>query len=91
MVVAGAGQDKIRTNNIVHWSGVGINLGTRTPEVGIIQTGVNKVLNNSTYKTRAMEMSKNLDRYDFGIVFDEVIQGIVRNWTLSRRGEVRLL
>lgn len=88
MVVAGAGQDKIRTNNIVQWSGVGINLGTRTPQLGAIQTGVDKVLNNSTYKTRAMEMSINLDRYDLGIVFDEVIQGIVRNWTMSRRGKV---
>lgn len=85
MVVAGTGQDKINTNNLVQWSGVGINLGTRTPQVSAICEAVGKVLGDASFRNSALNMSKNFERYNLAEVFDDVIQGAVKEWAAGKR------
>ncbi|KAF1848168.1 glycosyltransferase family 1 protein [Cucurbitaria berberidis CBS 394.84] len=84
VVVAGDGQDKVITNNVVHVTGVGINLGNRTPGVEKIREGVSKVLEDVGYKWRVVEMSKKFKKYDVGSVFDAVIQRVVGEWALGK-------
>lgn len=85
MVVAGAGQDKLITNNLVQWTGVGINLGDRAPGVQKIRAGIEQVLDDSAYKEKVVALSKELDRYDIASVFDRVIQSAVRDWETASR------
>lgn len=80
IVVAGAGQDKLTTNNLVQWSGVGINLSDRAPDIDGIRAGIDKVLTDRSYKERVTETSRALDESDFGTVFDDVIQDVVKGW-----------
>ena len=84
MVVGGEGQDKAITNEIVQWSGVGINVGSRSPGLEKIREGVEKVLADDSYKQKAKAMSKNFERYDVGTVVDDVIQGVVRVWATKQ-------
>jgi UDP:flavonoid glycosyltransferase YjiC (YdhE family) len=84
LVVAGEGQDKAVTNAIVQWSGVGLNIGDRSPGLEKIREGIKLVLENSSYKTKADAMSRNIARYDVGAVVDGVIQGVVHEWASKR-------
>ncbi|KAH7353160.1 hypothetical protein BKA66DRAFT_553835 [Pyrenochaeta sp. MPI-SDFR-AT-0127] len=83
LVVAGTGQDKILTNNLVQWTGVGINLRNLTPSVEAIRDGVCKVLDDGTYKSKAVQMSKDFEKYNLGEVFDRVIQQALKDWAIG--------
>jgi UDP:flavonoid glycosyltransferase YjiC (YdhE family) len=85
MVVAGQGEDKNVTNAIVELKEVGINLGRTNPSVDEIREGVTKVLGDAKYKRNVVAMSKNFERYDMGLVFDKVIQGVIRDWLKQKR------
>jgi UDP:flavonoid glycosyltransferase YjiC (YdhE family) len=80
VIVAGSGQDKIVTNNLVEYTGVGINLRSKTPSVDAIREGVSKVLDDGKYKLNAVMMSRKFEEYDVGTVFDNVIQSEVKRW-----------
>jgi UDP:flavonoid glycosyltransferase YjiC (YdhE family) len=80
MVLAGEGQDKKLTNAIVAWKEVGINLGRMNPSTKEVRDGVTEVLEDAKYKRNAAAMSKAFGKYDMGLVFDKVIQKVVREW-----------
>ena len=82
MVLAGEGQDKTRSNNLVQYSGVGVRLGHRAPSVEVIKEGLFKVLDDPGYKQKAAEMGKIFDQYNFSQVFDRVIQSVVQDWAV---------
>jgi UDP:flavonoid glycosyltransferase YjiC (YdhE family) len=87
-IVAGTGQDKVVTNNLVEYTGVGINLRSKTPSVESIREAVDKVLDDGKYKfNAAVRMSKKFEEYDVGSVFDGVIQEEVRKWVERNRKE----
>lgn len=85
MVLAGQGQDKNVTNTIAEWKAVGVNLGRMDPSVEEIHDGVTKVLKDGKYKRNIMAMSKNFEKYDMGLIFDRVIQNVVRDWLKAKR------
>jgi UDP:flavonoid glycosyltransferase YjiC (YdhE family) len=85
MVLAGEGQDKNLTNAIVAWKEVGINLGRMNPSVEAVREAVVEVLEDAKYKRNAAAMSREFGKYDMGTVFDNVIQGLVREWQEKRR------
>ncbi|KAF2791043.1 glycosyltransferase family 1 protein [Melanomma pulvis-pyrius CBS 109.77] len=80
MVVSGVGQDKATTNAIVQWSGVGINLAVQQPGAEKIRDAVKKVLEDDSYKKKAVELSKHYDSYNVGKVVDGVVRDVVRDW-----------
>lgn len=80
LVVSGVGQDKTTTNSLVEYSGVGINLGERSPGAEKIRDAVVKVLADGQYKARGKALSKEYDKYDVGTVFDQTIQESIRIW-----------
>jgi UDP:flavonoid glycosyltransferase YjiC (YdhE family) len=85
-IVAGTGQDKVTTNNLVEYTGVGIKLRSKTPSVESIRQAVDKVLDEGSYKLNAVKMSRKFEEYDVGSVFDAVIQREVRRW-VEGKGE----
>lgn len=85
LIVAGEGQDKAVTNAIVQWSGVGLNIGDRSPGLEKIREGIELLLADDSYKTKADTMRRNIARYDVGAVVDGVIQDVVRKWASKRR------
>lgn len=91
MVVSGLGQDKATTNSIVHWSGVGINLGERSPSVDQIGLAVKEVLANEKYAQKAKTLSKEFEKYDLAKVFDTVVQDVVRDWKRTKFTTARKL
>ncbi|CAO2647449.1 Nn.00g083710.m01.CDS01 [Neocucurbitaria sp. VM-36] len=80
VVLGGEGQDKGLTTNLVQWTGVGINLGSRAPGVEKIRESVSIVIDDKSFKRRAVEMSSKFEKYDLGTVFDGVIQKVVKDW-----------
>jgi UDP:flavonoid glycosyltransferase YjiC (YdhE family) len=80
MVVSGLGQDKATTNSLVQYSGVGIDLGERSPGAEKIAEAAGKVLADDSYKARGKVLSKEYVKYDVGRVFDQTIQEVVRKW-----------
>ena len=80
MVLGGEGQDKGVTNNLVQWTGVGINLGSRAPGAEKIRESVSIMIDDKSFKRRAVEMSRKFEKYDLGTVFDGVIQKVVKDW-----------
>jgi len=84
LVVSGVTQDKPTANAIVHWSGVGINLGKRQPEVKKLSEAIDKVLGDEKYKKKAVELSQHYKKYDVGQVVDGLVREVVRKWRESR-------
>jgi len=85
VVVSGEGQDKAVTNAIIEWSGVGIDIGGRSPGSESIREGVEEVLSKTSYKEKAEAMSRSFERYDISTVVDGVIRDAVRHWAAMRR------
>jgi UDP:flavonoid glycosyltransferase YjiC (YdhE family) len=91
VVVAGYGQDKLVTNNLVEYTGVGVSLRSKTPSMDAIREGVNKILGDGKYKRNSVMMSRKFEEYDVGAVFDKVIQGEVMRWTAERGRQERVI
>jgi UDP:flavonoid glycosyltransferase YjiC (YdhE family) len=85
MVVAGKGQDKTVTNAIIDWKEVGVNLGRQDPSVDEVREGIVKVLEDKKYKRNAVAIKDAFETYDMSVVFDRVIQGVVRDWIREKR------
>ncbi|KAL1653330.1 hypothetical protein SLS61_004207 [Didymella pomorum] len=84
VVVSGEGQDKAVTNAIIQWSGVGVDIGGRSPGIENIRKSVEKVLSRTSYKKKAEAMGQSFARYDISTVVDTVIQDAVRDWAALR-------
>jgi MGT family glycosyltransferase len=63
LVVAGRTEDKPEICARVAWSGVGINLRTKTPRPDQIQQAVSKLLVNQAYKTKAKALQAEMNQY----------------------------
>ena len=63
LVVAGKTEDKPEICARVEWSGVGINLKTKSPSPEQIKTAVRKLLTDSSYKSRAKQFEAEISQY----------------------------
>ncbi|MEU9368310.1 nucleotide disphospho-sugar-binding domain-containing protein [Streptomyces avermitilis] len=73
LVVGGETEDKPEVAARVEWSGTGISLRTRRPEVAAVRTAVDKVLNDPQYRERARELQSQFGEYrPFGIIAEVV-------------------
>ncbi|KAH8896246.1 glycosyltransferase family 1 protein [Thozetella sp. PMI_491] len=64
MVLSGTAADKSDCCMRAEWSGVGVNLRAERPSEKAIAEGVEKVLRNSSYKQRALELKKENEDMD---------------------------
>ena len=64
LVVSGDSEDKAEVCARVSWSGVGVNLKTRSPRPAQIRNAVRKVLKDRSFQQKAREMQQELARLD---------------------------
>ncbi|KAL4882785.1 hypothetical protein BJY04DRAFT_216881 [Aspergillus karnatakaensis] len=62
MVLAGEGQDKAEVAMRGEWAGIAVNLRTATPTAEAIREGVDKILTDSKYKERILEIQRENER-----------------------------
>ena len=63
LIVAGKTEDKPEICARVEWSGVGINLKTKSPSPEQIKTAVRKLLTDSSYELRAQQFKTEISQY----------------------------
>lgn len=63
LIVAGQTEDKPEIGARVEWSGVGINLRTKSPRPAQIQRAVNTVLKGTSYKIKATALQAEINQY----------------------------
>jgi len=63
LVVAGSTEDKPEICARVEWSGVGINLKTKSPRPGQIKAAVNQLLTDPSYRSKAQQLQAEMSRY----------------------------
>ncbi|MGP8297720.1 glycosyltransferase [Streptomyces inhibens] len=63
LVTAGLSEDKMEVNTRVEWSGTGVSLNTWRPGPAKIRAGVDKVLGDPGYRTRAQQLGAAYARY----------------------------
>lgn len=80
MVVSGLGQDKATSNSIVQWKGVGLNLGLASPGARRIGKAVDRVIKDTSFKAKAVELSRHYKKYNIRHVVDTVVQDGVKQW-----------
>jgi MGT family glycosyltransferase len=64
LVLAGTTADKPEIGARVEWSGVGINLKTKTPTIEQLRRAVQTLQSNPLYRQKAREMATEMSRYD---------------------------
>lgn len=64
LVMAGVTEDKGEVSARAEWAGVAVNLKTSTPTVEAVYAAVNEVLTNPRYKTRAVEIEREMASCD---------------------------
>ena len=64
LVAAGTSEDKPEITNRIAWSGVGINLKTKTPTPEQVRAAVRTILSEARYRQRAQEFATEIARYD---------------------------
>ncbi|KAL4792088.1 UDP-Glycosyltransferase/glycogen phosphorylase [Aspergillus venezuelensis] len=64
MVLAGVDQDKAEVSARGEWSGIGVNLRTAWPTAEAVQEGLDKILTNSKYKMRCVEIRRENEELD---------------------------
>lgn len=73
LVTAGDTEDKPEVSMRAEWAGVGVNLKTGTPTAAAIRTGVDRVLADAGYRTRAGALAARIRQYDtFGAIESEL-------------------
>lgn len=87
LLVAGENQDKVVTSFLVERCGAGVNLRTRHPSSDAVKAGLDKILDDPSFKQNAMKMKKSFDSYDMISVFDGVIQSEVNKWAAKRKNK----
>ncbi|MEU9290095.1 nucleotide disphospho-sugar-binding domain-containing protein [Streptomyces sp. NPDC048275] len=74
LVVGGETEDKPEVAARVEWSGTGINLRTRRPEVTAVRAAVDKVLNDPRYRERTRELQSQFSEYRPFDIIAEVVE-----------------
>ncbi|MFE1601410.1 nucleotide disphospho-sugar-binding domain-containing protein [Methylobacterium sp. ID0610] len=64
VVSAGLTEDKAEVGTRVGWSGVGINLAADRPDPDMLRRGIDAVLDDPRYRTRARAMAQAFARHD---------------------------
>jgi UDP:flavonoid glycosyltransferase YjiC (YdhE family) len=66
LVQAGTTEEKAEIAARIHWSGVGVRLGTTRPTPEAVADGVRRVLGPSAYRARARAVKAQMDAHDSG-------------------------
>jgi len=64
VIIAGATEDKMEVAARVEYSGAGINLRKQNPSALEIKNAVNSILQNPTFKQKAIELQADYAKYD---------------------------
>jgi UDP:flavonoid glycosyltransferase YjiC (YdhE family) len=64
LVIAGVQTDKPEVAARAEWAGVAVNLRTETPSQAAIRHAVEKVLSETSYRSRAKEIEAEMETYD---------------------------
>ncbi|KAL4973033.1 UDP-Glycosyltransferase/glycogen phosphorylase [Aspergillus desertorum] len=75
MVLAGTGQDKAEVAMRGEWAGIAVNLRTSTPTVEALRKAVDKVLSDSRFKTRCMEIRRENEELNCLAQLEKLING----------------
>jgi MGT family glycosyltransferase len=86
LVVAGGSEDKPEVAARVAWSGVGINLKTRTPEPARIRAAVRAVLTDPRYRQRAAQLKADIAGYDAPTLAAQLLERLAETGTPQLRG-----
>lgn len=78
LVVAGTSEDKPEICARVEWSGVGINLKTKSPDVEQIKAAVNRVLTDTSYRAKAQAIALEMEQFNRAQRGVELLEALVR-------------
>ncbi|KAF7549789.1 hypothetical protein G7046_g8236 [Stylonectria norvegica] len=78
LVIAGTTEEKPETAARAEWAGVAVNLRTTYPSVQQLGQAVDKILMNTTYKTRALEIQAEIATHDPASIIAESIKELIR-------------
>lgn len=59
------------------WAGIAINLRTSTPSADAIRDGVDKILGDSSFKTRCVKIQRENEELDCRVQLERLISEIV--------------
>jgi MGT family glycosyltransferase len=79
VIIAGATEDKMEVAARLENSGAGINLRKRKPHPKDIKKAVKKILSDSSYKKRAMELKKEYAKYNAPTLGAELIEDLMKS------------
>jgi UDP:flavonoid glycosyltransferase YjiC (YdhE family) len=66
LVQAGVTEEKAEIAARIHWTGVGVRLGTTRPTSGAVRDGVRRVLSQPSYAAAAGRVQREMDAHDAG-------------------------
>ena len=66
LVQAGTTEEKAEIAARIHWTGVGVRLGTTRPTPDAVAGGVHRVLGPSSYRARAQAVRAQMQEHDAG-------------------------
>lgn len=78
LLMAGAGEDKPEVSMRAEWAGVAVNLKTGNPTKEAIKIGVEEIISNPKYKTRALELQAETAKFDPISFVMETIEELAR-------------
>jgi MGT family glycosyltransferase len=97
LIVAGTTEDKPEIANRVAWSGVGINLKTKTPAPARVREAVHRLMSDPRYRLKARELRAEMARYhapaEAAALLEELAttkQPVTRHASVTRAGVPRL-
>lgn len=86
LVTAGDTEDKPEVSMRAHWAGVGVNLKTGTPSADAVRRGVDRVLADRGYRSRAQVLAAQIRRYDTFAAIEEELEALSTARTLHPAG-----
>jgi MGT family glycosyltransferase len=86
LVAAGQTEDKPEISARIEWTGVGINLKTKTPTPNQIKHAVRRVLTNPSYKNKAKDFQVEINRYQT----PEIAATLLEKLALTKQPILRL-
>ena len=66
LVQAGVTEEKAEIGARIHWTGVGVRLGTTRPEPAAVRSGVRRVLDDPSYRRAAGRIRQEMSSHDAG-------------------------
>ena len=65
-VQAGVTEEKAEIGARIHWTGVGVRLGTTRPEPAAVRSGVRRVLDDPSYRRATGRVRQEMSSHDAG-------------------------